>query len=73
MKKDGWREFIFKDPEGKKTFKFKEEDFILMWVADMEFRAADKLAGFLNPQSNQTLNSGPAVRNSYKCAVTARF
>lgn len=43
LKKDGWREYIFKDPEGKKVFNFEEEEFIHMWVADMEFRTADAI------------------------------
>lgn len=43
LKKDGWREYIFKDPEGKKVFNFSDEEFIHMWVADMEFRTADEI------------------------------
>jgi cystathionine beta-lyase len=34
---DGFRGYIFHDPEGKMKFPFKDEEFIRMWVADMEF------------------------------------
>lgn len=34
---DGFRGYIFHDYEGKKKFPFKDEEFIRMWVADMEF------------------------------------
>lgn len=34
---DGFRGYIFHDFEGKKTFPFKDDEFIRMWVADMEF------------------------------------
>ena len=43
LKRDGWREYIFGDPEGKKQFNFKDEEFIHMWVADMEFKCADEI------------------------------
>lgn len=36
---DGFRGYIFKDFAGKKKFPFKDEEFIRMWVADMEFAA----------------------------------
>ena len=36
MNTDGFRGYIFHDFEGKKKFPFKDE-FIRMWVADMEF------------------------------------
>lgn len=34
---DGFRGYIFHDFEGKKTFPFKDDEFVHMWVADMEF------------------------------------
>lgn len=34
---DGFRGCIFHDFEGKKTFPFKDDEFVRMWVADMEF------------------------------------
>lgn len=34
---DGFRGYIFHDFEGKKTFPFKDDEFVRMWVADMEF------------------------------------
>ena len=37
MNTDGFRGYIFHDFEGKKKFPFKDEEFIRMWVADMEF------------------------------------
>lgn len=37
MNTDGFRGYIFHDFEGKKKFPFKDEEFVRMWVADMEF------------------------------------
>ena len=37
MNTDGFRGYIFNDFEGKKKFPFKDDEFIRMWVADMEF------------------------------------
>lgn len=34
---DGFRGYIFHDFEGKKNFPFKDDEFVRMWVADMEF------------------------------------
>ena len=34
---DGFRGYIFHDFEGKKVFPFKDDEFVRMWVADMEF------------------------------------
>lgn len=34
---DGFRGYIFHDFEGKKTFPFKDDEFVRMWIADMEF------------------------------------
>lgn len=34
---DGFRGYIFHDFEGKKKFPFKDDEFVRMWVADMEF------------------------------------
>lgn len=34
---DGFRGYIFHDFEGKKTFPFQDDEFVRMWVADMEF------------------------------------
>lgn len=34
---DGFRGYIFHDFGGKKTFPFKDDEFVRMWVADMEF------------------------------------
>lgn len=36
MNTDGFREYIFHD-DGTMTFPYKDEEFIRMWVADMEF------------------------------------
>ena len=47
LKRDGWREYIFGDPEGKLTFKFADDEFIHMWVADMEFECADVIVNAL--------------------------
>jgi len=40
MNTDGFREYIFKD-DGTMTFPYKDEEFIRMWVADMEFATPD--------------------------------
>ena len=37
MNTDGFRGYIFNDFEGKKKFPFKDDEFVRMWVADMEF------------------------------------
>lgn len=37
MNTDGFRGYIFNDFEGKKKFPFKDNEFVRMWVADMEF------------------------------------
>jgi len=34
---DGFRGYIFHDFAGKKKFPFKDDEFVRMWVADMEF------------------------------------
>lgn len=34
---DGFRGYIFGDTEGKMKFSFKDDEFVRMWVADMEF------------------------------------
>lgn len=34
---DGFRGYIFGDAEGKMKFPFKDDEFVRMWVADMEF------------------------------------
>lgn len=34
---DGFRGYIFGDMEGKMKFPFKDDEFVRMWVADMEF------------------------------------
>ena len=34
---DGFRGYIFGDTEGKMKFPFKDDEFVRMWVADMEF------------------------------------
>ena len=42
LKRDGWREYIFHaGPDAK--FAFEDDEFIHMWVADMEFRCADEI------------------------------
>lgn len=39
---DGFRQYIFKaGPE--KQFKYKDEDFVRMWVADIEFAVAPEM------------------------------
>ncbi|WP_127058811.1 MalY/PatB family protein [Veillonella ratti] len=40
MNTDGFREYIFHD-DGTMVFPFKDEEFIRMWVADMEFATPD--------------------------------
>ena len=40
MNTDGFRQYIFHD-DGTMTFPYKDEEFIRMWVADMEFATPD--------------------------------
>lgn len=69
---DGFRGYIFHDFEGKKTFPFKDDEFVRMWVADMEFamcpaiiqaikdRADKRIIGYsqvFEPEFFQTYNS----------------
>ena len=37
---DGFRQYIFHD-DGSMSFPYKDEEFIRMWVADMEFATTD--------------------------------
>jgi len=37
MNTDGFRAYIFGDSEGTMKFPYKDEEFIRMWIADMEF------------------------------------
>lgn len=37
MNTDGFRKYLFKDREGELSFPYKDEEFIRMWIADMEF------------------------------------
>jgi hypothetical protein len=37
MSTDGFRGYIFGDNNGSMTFPYKDEEFIRMWVADMDF------------------------------------
>ena len=37
MSTDGFRAYIFHDTEGAMKFPYKDNDFIRMWIADMEF------------------------------------
>lgn len=41
MSTDGFRSYIFKDNEGTMTFPYKDDEFIRMWIADMEFATPD--------------------------------
>ena len=43
---DGFRGYIFNAGPEKK-FKFKDEDFVRMWVADMEFATAEPIRNAL--------------------------
>ena len=46
---DGFRGYIFHDFEGKKTFPFKDDEFVRMWVADMEFAMCRLLSSNQRP------------------------
>ena len=37
MNTDGFRSYIFHDEKGTMTFPYKDEEFVRMWIADMEF------------------------------------
>ncbi|MBR0374010.1 MAG: aminotransferase class I/II-fold pyridoxal phosphate-dependent enzyme [Mogibacterium sp.] len=72
LKKEGWREYIFKDPEGKKTFRFRDEEFIHMWVADMEFRCADEILDAIKARVDHgILGYSTVYSNAYPDAFAA--
>lgn len=51
---DGFREYIFKaGPEMK--FKFKDEDFVRMWVADMEFGVPEVILSDIKERLNKKI------------------
>lgn len=41
MKLEGFRDYIFHDPDGTMSFPYADDEFIHMWVADMEFATPD--------------------------------
>ena len=41
MNTDGFRSYIFHDEKGTMTFPYKDEEFVRMWIADMEFATPD--------------------------------
>ena len=41
MKLEGFRDYIFHDPDGTMSFPYADDEFIHIWVADMEFATPD--------------------------------
>lgn len=51
---DGWRGFLFgKDKD--KAFPYKDDEFIRMWVADMEFAVADEIRQAISDRLDQKI------------------
>lgn len=52
---DGFRGYIFHDFEGKKTFPFKDDEFVRMWVADMEFAMCPAIIQALKDRADKRI------------------
>ncbi|MCH3950834.1 MAG: PatB family C-S lyase [Acidaminococcus sp.] len=55
MNVEGFRTYIFNDPEKKKVFAYKDDEFIRMWVADMEFAVADEIIDGIKERLKQRI------------------
>lgn len=52
---DGFRGYIFHDFEGKKKFPFKDDEFVRMWVADMEFAMCPAIIQAIKDRADQRI------------------
>ena len=52
---DGFRGYIFHDFEGKKTFPFKDDEFVRMWVADMEFAMCPAIIQAIKDRADKSI------------------
>ena len=65
---DGFRGYIFHaGPE--KVFAFKDEEFVRMWVADMEFAVAPEILDALRARIDRRISAIPACMTTN---ITAR-
>ena len=53
MNTDGFRQYIFHD-DGTMTFPFKDEEFVRMWVADMEFETPEVIRNAMKERLSET-------------------
>lgn len=66
---DGFRGYIFHaGPE--KVFAFKDEEFVRMWVADMEFGVAPEILDALHARIDRRILAIPACMTMH---ITAHF
>lgn len=71
MNTDGFREYIFHD-DGTMVFPFKDEEFIRMWVADMEFATPDVvIEGIKRRLDKRIFGYTRVFENSYYEALVA--
>lgn len=55
MSTDGFRAYIFHDPEGKMKFPYKDDEFIRMWIADMEFATPEFILDAMRARLNRRI------------------
>lgn len=71
MNTDGFREYIFHD-DGTMVFPYKDEEFIRMWVADMEFATPDVvIEGIKRRLDKRIFGYTRVFENSYYEALAA--
>ena len=70
MNTDGFRGYIFNDFEGKKKFPFKDDEFVRMWVADMEFATPDVVIDGMIGQTNVLLDTAKFLSRNFMMHIT---
>ena len=69
---DGFRGYIFHaGPE--KVFPYKDEEFVRMWVADMDFRTAPAVAAALKRRVQHDIFGYATAPKAYYDAITGWF
>lgn len=59
---DGFRQYIFHD-DGSMSFPYKDEEFIRMWVADMEFATPDVVIEGIEERLKRRFSAIPEFLN----------
>ena len=54
MNTDGFREYIFKAPKDM-VFPYKDEEFVRMWVADMEFATSPEIIQAIKDRADKLI------------------